>query len=313
MLYVELPLTSSHRQRLRTIVGDTAVWFADPDARSGDDRGALARSEVAFGNCDPTWLAQSGALRWLQLASVGVDGYLGVGQRQIAEPLTVTNLSGLFADPVAETCVAGVLAALRGIDQVVIAKGHRRWVKSDVRPRLRLLAGSRVLVLGTGAMGRRLVDLLRPFGCELTTYGRSSGDLRTIEQLESALPDTDVLVGMLPGTPETAGLLDGRRLAMLPPGAVVANLGRGSLIDEKALVTALHAGSLGGAVLDVTAAEPLPDGDALWAAPNVILTQHTAGGTTDELARAIDVFADNWDRFRAGRDLRNVVRWARGY
>lgn len=313
MLYVEMPFAQEHRERVLRLAGDTPVWFAEPDTRARDDRAALERARVAFGNCAPSWLAEAPDLRWLQLASVGVDAYAEHVPRLGDRGLVVTNLEGLFADPVAETCVAGLLALFRGIDRLVLAADRGVWEKPSVRPGLRLLGAARVLVLGTGSIGRRVVELVRPFGCRVTTFGRSAGDLRTVAELESALPGIDVVIGLLPGTEQTAGLLDARRLGLLPPGAVVVNAGRGSLIDEEALVAAVRDGRLGGAVLDVTREEPLPPGHPLWTAPNVILTQHTAGGTADELDRVIDVFVDNWRRFESESDLRNIVRWDRGY
>jgi glyoxylate/hydroxypyruvate reductase len=313
VIYVELPLTDAQRDRIRRTVGDAPVWFAVPGASTRDDRAAFGQARVAFGNCPPAWLEEAAELRWLQLASVGVDGYLGLDLAADPREVVVTNLSGEFADPVAETCVAGLLALFRGVDRLVLLGQRAAWDKDALRPELRLLGTARVVVLGTGSISRRIVALLRPFGCEITLFGRSAGDLRSVEELAKALPHADVVIGLLPDTPQTADLLDARRLALLPPGAVVVNAGRGSLLDEEALVAGLRSGHLGGAVLDVTRAEPIPPGHPLWSAPNTVLTQHTAGGSVDELDRVIDVFDDNWSRFVAGTELRHVVYWNRGY
>ncbi|MFJ7199041.1 MULTISPECIES: D-2-hydroxyacid dehydrogenase [unclassified Streptomyces] len=311
-LYVELPLGDADRGRLREL-GPGPVWFAEPGTSSEADARALAGAGAALGNPRAAWVASAPRLRWLQLASVGIDGYLGLDWPVLGRRLTVTNLGDLFADPVAQSCLAGLLALHRGIDRLSGLRAEGRWAKSAVRPRLRLLTGARVLVLGRGSIARRFAELTGPFGCTVSYFARGSGDLRTLAELDGRLPDFDVVVGLLPGTPGTSGLLDARRLARMRPGAVLVNAGRGSLVDEEALVSELSSGRLGGAVLDVTAEEPLPAGHPLWTCPGVVLTQHTAGGSTDESARVIDLFTDNWHRFRAGSPLRNPVQWSRGF
>lgn len=311
-LYVELPLDDSGRARLRGL-WTGPVWFAEPGTAAAADARALAGADVALGNPRAAWVAEAPRLRWLQLASVGIDGYLGLDWPVLGRRLTVTNLGDLFAGSVAESCLAGVLALHRGIDELAVLRTRGTWAQSAVRPRLRLLSGSRVLVLGRGSIARRFAELLGPFGCRVSHFARGSGDIRTPAELDERLPGFDVVVGLLPGTPATDRLLDARRLALMRPGAVLVNAGRGSLVDEEALVRELSSGRLGGAVLDVTGQEPLPAGHPLWSCPNVILTQHTAGGSTDESARVVDLFADNLLRFGAGEPLRNPVRWTRGF
>lgn len=311
-LYVELPLADADRARLREL-GAGPVRFAEPGTVSEADTRALAGAGTALGNPRAAWVANAPRLRWLQLASVGIDDYLGLDWSDLGRRLTVTNLGDLFADPVAQSCLAGILALHRGIDRLSGLRAEGTWAKSAVRPRLRLLTGARVLVLGRGSIARRFAELTGPFGCAVSYFARGSGDLRTLAELDARLPDFDVVVGLLPGTPGTRGLLDARRLARMRPGAVLVNAGRGSLVDEEALVSELSSGRLGGAVLDVTAEEPLPAGHPLWTCPGVVLTQHTAGGSTDEGTRVVDLFIDNWNRFQAGSPLRNPVQWSRGF
>ena len=177
-----------------------------------------------------------------------------------------------------------------------------------------MLTGVHVLLAGYGSIGRRLAELLAPFGCRLTRYDLSANaDLSTPEQLDSVLPDVDVIVVALPQSSKTNNLFDARRLALLKATAVFINVGRGTVVEEAALVDSLTSRRLGGAVLDVTLEEPLPEDHPLWDCPNTILTQHTAGGTVDEIDRKIDVFADNLGRYRAGEPLVGVVDWERGY
>ncbi|GAA1888833.1 D-2-hydroxyacid dehydrogenase [Streptomyces durmitorensis] len=311
-LYVELALDAAEQERLRA-VAPGPVWFAEPDSGSTDDARVLAESHIALGNPRPDWVEKAPQLRWLQLASVGIDRYVGLDWPALGQRLTVTNLGGLFADPVAETCLAGILALYRGVDVLAGLRTRESWSKLDVRPGLRLLGGANVLILGRGSIALRLAELLAPFGCSVAHFARSDGDIRTRHELDARLSEFDIVVGLLPGTAGTADLFDRRRIDGLRPGAVFVNAGRGTLADEDALVAALASGRLGGAVLDVTREEPLPAGHPLWSCPNVILTQHTAGGSRDETERVIDLFADNWQRLSGGEPLHNVVRWSQGY
>ncbi|GAA2412490.1 hypothetical protein GCM10010404_83060 [Nonomuraea africana] len=308
-LYVQLALTAAEKDRVRSLAGGVPVWFAQPKEQTDRDFEAFARAEVAVGNCPPEWLERTARLRWLQLSSMGIDRYLGLDWAELGRRITVTNLSGTFADPVAQTCLAGILALYRGVDTLARLGERHEWSTTPLRPGLRLLTGASVVILGAGTIARRLAELLAPFGCRVTLYSRRM----TLDELDALLPETDVLVGLLPGTQETAGLVDAARLALLPRGAIFVNAGRGSLVDEDALVAALREERLGGAVLDVTATEPLPPGHPLWSSPHTLLTQHTAGGSDQESGQILEVFEDNWRRFTEGRPLHNLVDWSRGF
>ncbi|MFC7584974.1 D-2-hydroxyacid dehydrogenase [Nonomuraea antimicrobica] len=285
------------------------MHIAHPGSLTVHDRDAFAAAEIALGNCPPDWIDASTTLRWLQLASTGLDGYGHLARRP---EVRCTNLPGTFANPVAQTCLAGILAHYRGLDRLAAWQRSALWNRDALRPQLRTLTGQRALILGTGSIGRRLAELLTPFGCEVMTVGRHSGDI-TINDLDRVLPDADIVCAVLPGTDQTRHLLDRRRLSLMKTGALLLNAGRGSLIDEDALIDALRAGRLGGAVLDVTAQEPLPPDNPLWKCPNLLLTQHTAGGSADENRTTITVFADNLRRYRTGTPLRGLVDWQRGY
>ncbi len=271
--------------------------------------GSLAGCEIAFGNPAPEALAGAESLRWIQLESVGFGEYSGLDWADLGNRLTLTNLAGFFAEPVAETALAGILSLTRGLNRLATLQAERHWVGDPIRTGLRLLGGARVVMLGYGSVNRRLAELLTPFGCKVVPL--CSGSTR--EQLDAALPSADILVAAVPDTPQTRGLLNADRLALLPSKAVIVNLGRGTLVDEAALCDALVRGRLAGAVLDVTQEEPLPSDHPLWTTPNTLLTQHSAGGTMDEMDRKIDVFVDNLMRYRQGRDLLGVADLKRGY
>ncbi|UVK54608.1 D-2-hydroxyacid dehydrogenase [Mesorhizobium sp. AR02] len=292
----------SHEQvaRLRLGAGDLPVNLVAADAD--------CHSAIVFGNPEPDKIAANQNLRWLQLESVGFGEYAGLDWKCGHGKTLVTNLAGFFADPVAESALAGILALYRGIDRLVLLQAGKQWLGDPLRTRLRLLRGARVVLLGYGAINRRLAELLAPFGCAITPITRDE-----VAGLDKALADADLVVCTAPATSATAGLFDASRLARMKVGAIFCNFGRGSILDEDALADALEQGRLGGAVIDVTRDEPLPAGHRFWTCPNIILTQHSGGGTTDELDRKIDVFLANLARFRAGAPLEGVVDFSRGY
>lgn len=267
------------------------------------------QSEIVFGNPDADRIAGNRNLHWLQLESVGFGEYAGLDWTRDGGRVTVTNLAGFFAEPVAESALAGILALYRGIDDLVRLQAQRRWVGDPLRAAQRVLRGARIVMVGYGAINARLAELLVPFACVVTPIARSSG----MGVLDAALNVADIVVCTAPATPATAGLFDANRLGRLPPGALFCNFGRGSIVDDEALADALDAGLLGGAVIDVTRDEPLPASHRFWTCPNLILTQHSGGGTSDELDRKIDVFLANLARFRAAQPLDGVVDFTRGY
>ena len=294
-----LDLNGDQIARLRSGIGDAEL----------EETGDLDGCEIALGNPPPEALTEAEALKWVQLESVGFGEYADLDWPTLGPRLTLTNLAGFFADPVAETALAGLLSFARGIDRLARLQSSRTWEGDPIRTRLRLLKGARVVMLGYGAINRRLAELLVPFGCEVTALDSSA----TPADLDALLPTAEILVATVPDTPATRGLLSAERLDLLPRHAVLANLGRGSLIDEAALADALANGRLAGAVLDVTRDEPLPPDHRFWTCPNILLTQHSGGGTADELHRKIDTFLANLARYRAGQSLQGVVDMTRGY
>ncbi len=303
--YVALDLAPADRARIEAVAPGEVVYGPD----EGDIPAALAGAEVVFGNIAPAWLDAASALRWLQLSSVGFGEYCDVLAGPAGARVTATNLAGFFDDPVAESILAGLLALLRGIDRAAVLKERAEWEGDAMRPTFALLKGARVAIFGHGAIGRRFAALLAPFGCRLDTFGSGW----QADALDAALGEADIVVAIAPHTPATAGAFDAARLARLKRGALLANFGRGSLIDEAALAEGLVSGRIGGAVLDVTRNEPLPPQDPLWQVPRLILTQHTAGGTGDERARKVGVFIDNLTRYKNGEPLVGLVDIVKGY
>ena len=252
-------------------------------------------------------------LRWVQTLAAGPDAVLAAG---FPDDVLITSGQGLHDGPVTEHALALVLALLRRLPAAVVAQAEHRWADElgGLQPlhpdgAVTTLLDARVLVWGFGSIGQTLAPLLQALGAQVRGVGRSAGERAGFpvvaeDQLDAELRRTDVLVMVLPSTPATDGALDAGRLAALPRHALVVNIGRGSTVDEPALVDALTGGRLAGAALDVTGVEPLPADSPLWDAPGLLLTPHAAGGRpvgADELVSA------NLAALLAGRELRNVV------
>jgi glyoxylate/hydroxypyruvate reductase len=313
-IYIHDVLGESDRDFLYNFCEGDDCWFSRASASEAERRGALHASEVAFGYCPVDWLHDASDLQWMQVPGVGFDQYLPLAAGG-TPPFAITNMRGVFKDCVAETCLGGILALNRGIKKLSEWQVTQSWEKDALRPHLRTLRGARVLVLGTGAIGKQFGALVEGLGAEVTYFGKNCppADIAGEESLDSVLPDMDVVAAFLPDTPRTRNLFDGKRIALLGKEALFVNAGRGSLVNEDALLVALDGGRLRGAVLDVTREEPLPVSSALWSNDKVLLTQHTAGGHRDELHLAIAYFGENLERFRNGLALTNSVDWQKGY
>jgi phosphoglycerate dehydrogenase-like enzyme len=275
-----------------------------------------AEALVVWGNAPGDLRAVAGRmprLRWVQTLAAGPDVVLGAG---FPDDVVVTSGVGLHDRPVTEHALALVLALLRRLPEAIAAQAEHRWAGElgGLQPlhpdgRVTTLLGARVLVWGFGNIGQNLAPLLQALGAQVTGVGRSAGERAGFpvvaqDQLEAELGQTDVLVMILPATEATTHALDAARLAALPRHAFVVNVGRGTTVDEPALLAALTERRIAGAALDVTEVEPLPADSPLWDAPNLLLTPHAAGGRPvggDELV------GTNLAALLAGRELRNVV------
>jgi phosphoglycerate dehydrogenase-like enzyme len=255
------------------------------------------------------------APRWVHAASAGVDSFLFPAL--VEDPgVTLTNSSGVYNEPIAEYVLGLILALAKDFPGTWEHQQHREW-----RPhQSATISGRTALVWGTGPIGRAIARLLRAAGMQVCGAGRRARtdhpDLATVhgpDTLRAALAEADYVVLAAPLTPDTRGMVDAPVLAAMKPGARLVNVGRGALVDEKALIDHLAAGHLAGAALDVFDQEPLPAESPLWDMPGVIVSPHMAGETTSEREGLIELFLDNLTRRAEGLPLRNVVDKRRGY
>ena len=207
--------------------------------------------------------------------------------------------------------------------QYVYAEPMRRGEWGPEQRHIRSMLGSRITVLGTGTIGTAFAERARAFHpAEVSGVRRDASRANPafdrivgMDALDGILPETDILVLCLPDTPESAGVLSAGRLALLPAGAYVLNVGRGSAIDQDALVAALQEGKLGGAALDVMTPEPLPADHPLRKMENVVLTPHIAGIPHLDYTNALIVaeFCEDLVRYIEGKPLKYVIDRTRGY
>lgn len=255
------------------------------------------------------------ALRWVQTLAAGPDAVLSAG---FAPDVRITSGRGLHDGPVAEHTLALVLAAARRLPDLVRAQDAHRWAEElggmqrlpHEGGEFRSLSGARVLIWGFGSIGARLAPLLTVLGAQVIGVASRAGQragypVIAAQDAAQALPGTDVLIGILPATPATRRVLGASVFARLPRHAWVVNVGRGSTLDEGALLTAVREERLAGAALDVFETEPLPTDSPLWDEPRILLTPHAAGGRP---VGADTLLSDNLAAFERGEPLRNLVR-----
>ncbi len=275
----------------------------------------LAEADVAFGQPDPDQIINLPKLRWVQLSSAGYTRY---DRQDIRDALhrrnaMITNSSSVFDEPCAEHVLAFMLAHARALPPSLANQfGPRAWPTANLRPRCRLLTGQTVLLLGFGAIARRLAETLQPLRMNVSAIrqkprGDESVPTHAISELGKLLPLADHVVNILPASPATEHFMSVTRFAAMKPGAVFYNIGRGTTVDQKPLIESLASGRLAAAYLDVTDPEPLPPDHPLWRAPNCFITPHTGGGHIDESDRIVEHFLQNLRRFQSNEPLQDQI------
>jgi phosphoglycerate dehydrogenase-like enzyme len=254
------------------------------------------------------------ALRWVHIASAGVDRLLF--PELVASEVTVTNSRGVYEEPIAEYVLALVLSFAKGLHTTLASQRRREWRHRETER----LAGARALVVGTGPIGRAIGRKLTANGLLVTGIGRTARpgdpdlrDVRAFDNLPELLPEADYLVLAAPLTDATRGMIDATVLAAMKPTARLINVGRGQLVDERALVSVLAANRIAGAALDVFVDEPLAESSPLWELPNVLVSPHMSGDVIGWQRELAELFLDNLGRYERGEPLRNIVDKRLGY
>lgn len=301
------------RERLRAF-GGCNIIFAD---KCGVTEEVVRVADAMIGEPTPEQLRSAESLRWLQLTWAGADRYTAMPE--LAESVTLTNASGAFGEIISEYVIGTAISHFRRFAKYGKLQRLHRWQKLCGSS----LSGKCALILGTGDIGACVARRMRMFGVHTVGVNRSgsaSGDfheLHSIRALDSLIGTADIIVGCLPGTPETAGLITPARLALMKKDSLFINVGRGSLVSCDDLAAALTAGRPGGAVIDVADTEPIPDDSPIWDMENVMITPHIAGpsfsGDASTTEKIWDICEENIRRFLDGRELLYKVDRALGY
>ena len=297
----EVPLSQEDETRWLGLLGKATILF-DVDRRHADQLPDLAPNT-----------------RWIQSTSSGIGQ--SVNKRRYPERMPntiITTASGVHAIPLAEFAAMAMLMHSRRALHMIKEQYNRRWERFSGTD----LSGRTVLIVGLGSVGSEVARISKALGMrvlgirrnpEKSTLGEAVESVHRLDSLPDLLPQAEFLVLAAPHTAETQGIIGIKEFALLPKGAVLINISRGSLIDESALIASLTSGHLGGAYLDVFAKEPLPAANPLWSLPNVLVNAHSASTSDRENSRIVDLFCNNLRRYLNNEPLLNVLDPIKGY
>jgi len=305
------PLLAEHTDKIAAAA--PGYELLDLSTNPSDEQ--RAGCEILFGNVKAGTIEKMPNLKWVHTQTAGVEIYLNP---PLPSDILLTNSSGAYGITIAEHLLLFTLMLLRQSGLSFSQQRENIWNNYTSRN----LYGLKVTVVGMGDIGGRYAMLCNTMGATVSGVVRNPRSskpqyvdkLYTTNQLDVAIRDADIVALALPGTAETTGILSRELLAGMKKGALVINVGRGSAIDQDALVDLLQRGHLGGAALDVTTPEPLPASSPLWNLPNVIITPHVSNGGHNNITKfVIDVFVRNLTDYINGRPFGRVVDRSIGY
>ncbi|MBX5210523.1 D-2-hydroxyacid dehydrogenase [Rhizobium sp. NZLR11] len=253
---------------------------------------------------NPHWVN----LEWIHTASIGVDAILS--EEVVSSDVVVTHTRGVFERPIAEYVLGLLIAITKEFYPTYRYQQAEEWVPRSTRS----IAGQTVVIVGPGAIGREIHQMLSAVGYNLIVVGRNNverddtfGRVYSIDKFSEILPTADAVILAMPLTAQTRNFMDGPRFSLLKPGATFINIGRGGLVDEVALMHALEQGRVGTAALDVFVTEPLPKGHPFWKMEQVIVSPHMSSDLHDYPVAAAKLFLSNLERWANGQPLENIV------
>jgi phosphoglycerate dehydrogenase-like enzyme len=277
---------------------------------TGQPDPAAREAQIIFGQPDVEDVLASQQLRWMHLTTAGYTRYDRDDLRSAlrSRGAVMTNSASVFAEPCAQHALAMILAFARALPDAMRDGPRQNWNQAGIRERSFLLSGQVALIVGMGAIGRRLCQMLAPLnmeliGCRRQPRGGEPVPTYPLSDLDGLLPRANHVINILPSAPGTEQFFDADRLGRMRRGAFFYNIGRGDTVDQYALRACLETECMAGAYLDVTTPEPLRPDDPLWTTPNVHITPHTAGGHAAEYLANVSHFIANLRRFESGQPL----------
>ena len=285
----------------------------------GKDDEKITDCEAVFGHVSPSVLRSAKKLKWLHTQTAGVDAYL-TPESGLPPEIIITNSSGAYGLGISEHLLAVTLMLLRNMAGYIRLQNESTWKNLG---KVQTLYGKLVTVVGLGDIGANYASRCRAMGAKVRGVVRKArpdtptcvDELFTADHLDDAIENTDIVALCLPGTSETAQIFNNERLHRLKQGSLLLNVGRGSAVDQDALINHLSSGRLGGAGLDVTAPEPLPADSPLWTMPNVIITPHISGGASLDLTldMIVDKFVEYLQDYVNDKPFKKTVDRLAGY
>lgn len=311
-------ITAAHRAQIEKIAaaGGMEVHFFT-SAQFDQAHACAKQAEIVYANV-PDILKDCAGLKWYCCANAGVDIYCKDPSLLPSPDCMLTN-SNVYGLTIAEHTVMTALMLLRRIPEYLERIQAHNWQGGL---NIRSIHGIRAVMLGTGQIGRCIAERLKALGADQVIGVSRSGRavegfdrVLPISELDAILPQTELLIMAVPGTNETQHILSRERIALLPESALVINVGRGTAVDQDALMEALNAGRIAGAALDVVDPEPLPADHPLWTTKNLFITPHISGQNTLPYTcdRNVDSFCSDLENYIAGRPLAHLVDMQKGY
>jgi phosphoglycerate dehydrogenase-like enzyme len=313
-ILVILPIDEAHKNLLRDAAPDTDIVYVEPGKASTEQ---IERANAIIGYPSPKMMIYAKNLEWLQLASAGVDHILKGGV--LPQNVLLTNASGCYGLAISEYMMGMVLSLFLNLPLYKENQLKHFWHDEGT---VKSIFGSTALIVGLGDIGGEFAKRFKSLGGHTIGIRRTGltkpdylDELYLIDQLDELLPRADVVTLSLPETPQTHKLFGKEKFALMKPGSILLNVGRGKAIDTDALCDVLNSGQLGGAAIDVTDPEPLPPEHPIWDAKNILITPHVSGNFNlpETYERVLKMCADNLGRYLRGEQLNNLVDFSTGY
>ena len=310
---LNLDLDDRHVQQIRAVSEEVELLQLQSE---GEVLEAMPDVHVVFGELSEDMFSRADELRWVQVTGAGVDSRLF--REFVDSDVVFTSAKGIVGVHLAEHAMALLLGLTRGIATAVRKPSWDQ--RAPIREAAWELVGLTMGIVGLGGTGRDLADRANGFGMRIVAVDPEDVDVPScveacwkMDRFYDLLEQSDVVAICAPLTAETEGMFDREAFARMRSRALLINVTRGRIVNEEALMEALREGVIGGAGLDVTPQEPLPEDHPLWRMENVIITPHAAGGSPNRQDRIVELFCENLRRLLAGQPLLSVIDKRKGY
>lgn len=319
-ILVTIPAEPQHKIYLEHAAADAAgsnEFHFTYAAQAEVTREMVEHAEIILGNVPPEFLKSARSLKLMQLDSAGAVPYVVPGI--MPQGAQLANATGAYGLAISEYMLGGVLMLMKKLDRYQKNMESHEWKDEG---QVKSIMNSVTLVIGLGDIGGQFARKMHALGSHVIGVRRNQAmrpdyldELHQMDELDVLLRRADIVACSLPGTAETEHLLDGTRLDQMKDGAILLNVGRGSLIPTEDLCRALQSGKLGGAVIDVAEQEPLPKSSPLWDAPNLLITPHVSGNYHMQqiLETVVEIAAENLRAVLTGSRIKNEVDFQTGY